>query len=184
MTNRRYLKDATQRQHASAESSWTQNGRFLSRADYEGWLKAIWAAHCQLGHPAALTCGGQTGCVTEQARIDALRDDLGLSDAANPNASPCSTSWAYGVQYALNGSAIGAATLLKAGAVPLSWPTQYLQTMRTYATSGQLGQFFAQLDHAVLSLPVAARGASAVFGAITRAPNANSNTQASTAARQ
>lgn len=168
-SNRQQLRDATQRQHARAENSWTRDGRFETLGDYCGWLEALWSVHHTLGQAAVKTSGEHMAAQAEQARVDALCLDLGRPVPDAPfDRSARSDSWALGVQYALNGSAIGAATLLKSNVIPPDWPTQYLQTMRDYARSGQLARFFVQLDQATLHLPDATIGAAAVFDAITR----------------
>lgn len=167
MINRAALKTATRRAHCAAEARWVGQTGFAGRHGYEGWLGVLHAAHSSLGRQAAAVLNDPKLQQAEQWRIAALESDLPgarqVVQAARPNPN---RSYAWGVLYALNGSALGASSLLKSGAVPLSWPRSYLETLRRFAVSGDLATFFRQLDQAPLETALAVAGAHAVFDVV------------------
>ena len=121
----------------------------------------MYRAHCGLGLAAAERSGLPSALREEQARIAALERDL--APAAPPGPAPLlSRDAAWGVLYALNGSALGATVLLRETAGD-ERPSAYLTVMRDYARSGELRAFFDTLNHAPLELSGAAQGAAAVF---------------------
>lgn len=167
--NRGYLKAATHRAHERAETRWTVSGRFRDASAYIDWLRVMERSHRRLGLNAA-ACAYPHALQVEQIRISALGSDLGGGQGAPVTVAKISQSWAWGVLYALNGSALGASILLKSGAVPNAWPSAYLRVMRDYATSGGLVAFMRSLQQQALDLPQAANGADAVFEMIRAAP--------------
>lgn len=65
--------------------------------------------------------------------------------------------------YALNGSALGAAMILKHGGLGPDWPRRYLEMGRSYARSGGVRHFFDRLDRTPLVPHRVVAGAAAVF---------------------
>ena len=162
-SNRLFLKGATSRAHDLAENRWVKDGRFVDLSGYLEWLKVMLGVHCSLGLPAACHLGHQAWADEESARLTAISRDLGCAVPGKPAARDISTSWAFGVLYALNGSALGAATLLKGGGVSDAWPRSYLTVMSRYAKTGGVSSFFRQLNGEGICLSEADEGADAVF---------------------
>lgn len=163
MSNRGYLKSATQHIHGQAEQTWLSGHGFANLSTYRGWLGAMLKIHQTHGLQAAGILDGQCDPALEQDRLDALQRDLDTAQAIAVPASRRSESWAWGVQYVLNGSALGACVLLKTGGVAPAWPSQYLRTMQGFAQSGGLKRFFDMLDGRELDLAEATSGARAAF---------------------
>ncbi|MEL7104393.1 MAG: biliverdin-producing heme oxygenase [Pseudomonadota bacterium] len=167
--NRHVLKAATKSAHQRAEARWVTEGRFADRAAYSAWLAAMAGVHVTLGAPAARLLNDPSWRNEERQRLAALKADLS-ADLPECDTSPeRSGSWAWGVAYALNGSAMGASILLKSGAVASGWPRRYLTVLRAYATSGRLHGFFAELAHQGIDLDEAGTGAKDVFAALAQA---------------
>ncbi len=165
-TNRESLRHQTREDHNRAESTWTKSGRFDSRQDYNAWLTALYHVHSALGVAAAQTLGASWLIDKEQSRCRALERDLGTCGSEKTPEKTGTRSWAWGVQYALNGSALGASLLLKSGAIDDSWPRNYLTEMQAFAKSGALKQFFSSLDRTPVDIEEAGHGARSVFGAL------------------
>ena len=167
--NRAFLRTATQSAHTAAEDRWTDHGSFASRAQYDGFLSVALECHLKLGLPAAEA--RMQGIAFERHRIVALAQDLNC-DVPVRSASPSgiSADYAWGVSYALNGSAIGASILLKSDHRLKSWPTAYLALLQGYAKAGHLAQFFDALEAAPLDAERALQGAVDVFDMIGSAP--------------
>lgn len=162
MTLRDRLKHATQGSHAQAEAAWFGHARFADRAAFLGWLSALNEAHGRLGLPAARCLGDEDLLAAEHSRLAALRQDLGCGPGLGSRKAP-TQSFAWGVLYSLNGSAMGASVLLKSNVIAPGWPSAYLRQMRSFATSGGLKRFFRMLDQQVLAEAEAVAGAEAVF---------------------
>lgn len=160
---RHALKQATQTAHDAAEQRWTAGGAFTSRTTYDAWLTALHGAHLFLGRAAVRTPSTERYAFTEQVRLQAINRDLGLWPTGIPAAPATSEGWAWGVLYALNGSALGASILIKSGAVRPDWPHDYLSEMRLFAASGALKTFFEGLDACDAPLDALIDGANAVF---------------------
>lgn len=163
MGNRLTLKECTLRSHLNAEARWLGTDGFSSLAVYRDWLDTMLDIHLSLGLSAAkaLSKAGQT--MDESARLRALCADLQRLEQKPTDVAPMETSRAWGVQYVLNGSALGAATLMKPGQLHRDWPARYLSEMANYAKSGKLKAFFDQLDAAPIDVAVAEIGARDVF---------------------
>ncbi|MCV3272753.1 heme oxygenase-like domain-containing protein [Roseobacter sinensis] len=166
-TNRAVLRRRTRNCHERAEEAWFRGGEFGSRLSYEGWLAALCRAHSELGLPSARRLGDDQYIAIECGRCLALNEDLGTTGAVTGQAVQRTTSWAWGVQYALNGSALGASVLLKSGALQDGWPRAYLTQMQAFATSGALKRFFATLDALDLDIREAEAGAERVFSSLS-----------------
>ncbi|MCY4178771.1 MAG: hypothetical protein OXC60_04675 [Litoreibacter sp.] len=163
ISNRQYLKRETQAAHDRAERVWVGPAGFADLHAYRRWLTAMLDLHRDFGRPAERRLARLHDEPAEERRISALCADLGCAcDAPRPG-DDVSESWAWGAQYVLNGSAIGASILLKSASLQEGWPRAYLREMRSFATSGRLADFFAGLDAAQLNLPLAKAGALAVF---------------------
>jgi heme oxygenase len=163
LQNRALLRETTRVTHDLAESSWSQGG---SKAfPLESFLIAMRRLHTRLGMSAALCIGSKEFFAVEDARLDALRKDLGHEPRESAGAEPLSSSDknnAWGVLYALNGSAMGASKLLRSGV----GPSAYLDLMRSYATSGALSRFFRSLNAEPLDQSAAIKGARSVFASM------------------
>ncbi len=170
-SNRHHLRDAVGTNHAMAEQAWMADGKFSSPEKYEDFLRALLIAHLSLGLPAALhrRCVSELGL--ERERIFALRKDLGLKVDVIPEGLILSNSYAWGVAYVLNGSCLGAAVLLKSGAIEPAWPSAYLRTSQSCVSSGRLGAFFRALNAFPLHRPDAVAGARDVFTVLSEAPS-------------
>lgn len=166
VTHRAVLKEATGTAHLKAETAWTRDGKFADRAGYETWLRCLQVTHLTLGMTAASVIKCDAQCLEEHSRAKALA--LDLAGGPRPKTPPKrgSESWAYGVCYALNGSAIGASILLKSRSTHAPWPCAYLETMADYATSGRLKAFFERLEAVQLNMDDAVQGARDVFTTI------------------
>ena len=127
----------------------------------------MYLVHAGLGQAAAEGAGWSDAAADEAERAACLAQDLGVSDGTPPDRPRLSRPVAWGALYALNGSALGASVLLRS-AVPDSWPLFYLQEMASFAKSGRLARFFADLDVAGCDPDEALHGAGLVFDAIAR----------------
>jgi len=167
-SNRHNLKEMTSGAHDRAETRWFSRGKFTSRDSYLHWLEAMRSVHMSLGATAVREAALTQYSSIEAKRINALSLDLGMPKSSLKIKVPAevSAAWSWGALYALNGSSLGASILLKSQSVQSDWPNRYLQEMRYFATSGALGEFFAELDHLKLNRKEAARGANAVFSAL------------------
>lgn len=164
LSHRAFLKEATLVSHARAEDGWTVAGAFPNRRAYLRWLHVQSGAHHALGARAARLLGLRQLIAAEQTRQRLLSRDLGGEPGQVQGTPPWLTeSFAWGVLYALNGSALGASILLKRHADLEQWPTAYLQEMRRFAKSGELLAFFRELDAVPLERVEASAGARAVF---------------------
>ena len=162
-TNRFLLRAATRHEHLAAETTWTPEHGFGSVERYHGFLRALVSVHLQLGLPAATKRGIASEIALEEARIEALADDLRLPIKQNRGGHDMCVSYAWGVAYCLNGSALGASVMLKSVHLPENWPRTYLLAGRDYVRSGGLVSFFSLLDSMELDLDAAADGAKTVF---------------------
>lgn len=168
--NRRALKFATHAAHERAELQWTE--ALANSATNDALLIAMQSLHRNHGIAAA-KCSGLAGAVAlEQQRLTALRHDLSSpqSDAVQDDAGgrPLRRDYALGVLYALNGSAMGAAMMLRPGGIMADRRPAYLELMRAYAQSGALAAFFRHLNAQELSIDLASAGACDVFTAMTQ----------------
>lgn len=166
-SNRDRLRHATRDAHITTERLWLPHGRFTDRVNYTEWLFALWRVHNQLGRAATEALPNARFAAEEGTRRAALKQDLEL-DAAAVRSGPKapSSGWAWGVLYALNGSALGASGLLRSGGLAADWPSSYLQTMQTYAKSGELRTFFDQLNDESSRPDAMIDGANEVFQAL------------------
>ena len=164
-SNRQALRDATRNTHDQAEAFWSAppGASFPIRR----FLKAMLRLHHTLGHPAAIASCFDHAEDIEQRRIEALLRDLGgcVPDPAKSHTPNSDAAW--GVLYALNGSAMGAGVLLKEQP-DADTPAEYLNLMSTYAKSGQLGAFYKALNRQVLDQSAAEEGARLVFSEMIR----------------
>jgi heme oxygenase len=173
--NRDVLRQRTAGLHTAAEQVWRADRGFPDLGAYRAFLSALLSAHQRLGLAAAEARGDAADMAEERARITALKDDLG--DAAPPQAGPAAAlparsivpDRAWGIGYALNGSALGAAMMLKAG-MPGDWPISYLTSLSAYARSGRLATFFRRLNAAPLDLDIASEGGCDVFRLLAQGP--------------
>lgn len=152
------LHDQTERRVLGAASV-----QDITRPAYDALLVSALRAHVLLGRAAAPFLGAGA-CAREDLRIAALCADLGRDgdlDGMVPVLAP-GRDWAWGVGYALKGSAIGARSLLEAAATR-GWPVAYLGAQRRFATSGELSRFLRALDRCGARPDAALGGARGVF---------------------
>ncbi len=166
--NRAYLKAATQQAHDEAEQHWAPGNLFVDKAVYFQWLSVLMEVHHTLGQPAAHALSCEAYIEAEAARRAALCEDLGDMAAGSAESVQRGGGHAWGVLYALNGSAIGASVLLKSGRIPGDWPTSYLLCMQEFARSKALKTFFAELDAQSFDMDDARCGAERVFSMFSR----------------
>lgn len=162
LRNRAKLEAATRALHDKTEALWAGTEGFSTRAHYLAFLTTLLDAHHRLGLPAARAREAEEDIADEETRLKALHADTGHGPLAPIRARP-SPSYAWGIGYVLNGSALGAVMMLKEGHVPEGWPTAYLEEGRAYAKSGKLAAFFRALDAAELDMDEATRGAQETF---------------------
>lgn len=167
--NRHALRDATKTAHDAAEASWTQ--ALTTRSDEDGLLLAMQALHTSYGLPAA-ACSGLDGAVAQELRrLSALNADLHAVVPLRIDCQPPAdrgADHAWGVLYALNGSAMGAAMMLRQGGLMADRNPAYMVLMHDFAKSGALGAFFRTLNARKLSLAEASSGARDVFAAMRK----------------
>lgn len=162
-STREALRVAVQDLHDAAEAEWADPSGFASVDRYLAFLGALQRAHLVLGLPAAQALPDPEYVAHEEDRIRALHHDLGTVPdpaGAGPVQSP---AYAWGVSYALQGSSVGAAIMLKHGAIRPGWPDRYMQLGRDHVRSGDLNRFFDRLDAAAPPMNAATEGASDVF---------------------
>lgn len=141
---------------------------FADISRYRGFLLALLTAHARLGLDAARLRNAEVDGLEEERRIHALGTDLDMATLWRDPARVSqplrmSRDYAWGVGYVLNGSALGAAVIMKAGHLGPTWPVRYLGLARDYARSGNLKAFFDALNEQTLDRAQALRGAVAVF---------------------
>ena len=74
-----------------------------------------------------------------------------------------SADFAWGVTYALSGSALGAASILASDTLPVDWPRQYLTAQHNHARVGGVRRVLDALNAAQPDIDGALEGARAVF---------------------
>lgn len=170
-TNRDALRQATRDIHTAAEHRWLPSGRFDHQDTYRDWLHGLWDTHNVHGRLAAEALPQFDFAIQEKTRRDALSRDIGRTiDPIRLGQGAISSGWAWGVLYALNGSALGASGLLKSGSIADQWPASYLMTMQAYVRSGALKTFFDVLNAQTDPLTDMIVGATAVFQSLTQSP--------------
>lgn len=167
-SNRALLKRATSGAHRSVESAWFPSAGFQGFDGYREWLLALYKVHNTLGQSAAHTLGRENWIVEESARMACLVRDTGLQPQAAPPAKLGSESWAWGVLYAINGSALGGAVLLRDPSLHESWPKAYLKELGAFAKSGGVKSFFDELNKNSITARDAINGALAVFATLEK----------------
>ncbi|MEL6979410.1 MAG: hypothetical protein AAGM38_12135 [Pseudomonadota bacterium] len=160
------LKAGTAALHEKTEALfWSAEG-FENVAAYQRFLDAMRAAHERFGRAAAARLPHAPGLSDEPALIDALRRD----GAARPDPEVApprrSADAAWGAAYALRGSALGAAMILRSPSLRPAWPRAYLEASAQQARNGAVKRFFAAMEAAQPDWDEAARGAEAVFALI------------------
>ncbi|MEM6939077.1 MAG: biliverdin-producing heme oxygenase [Pseudomonadota bacterium] len=163
MDNRAFLKSATRDVHRRTEARWVGSEGFSDRRAYEDWLHAMLAVHSSVSLPAARKLARRDFIAEEHLRLDALRRDLDQPTLLPTPPCRHSDAWAWGAQYVVNGSAMGACILLKSGQVDVRWPHAYLKVMSGFAKGGALKGFFEELDQLALNRDEALAGAEAAF---------------------
>ena len=163
ISNRLLLKQATRAAHARAEARFVGPHGFRDHTAYACWLTAMMDVHMTVGLPAATVLDDAVLLTREDKRIRSLAHDLGVPVTRGQSIPDRSMSWAWGVQYVLQGSALGASMLLKSGTIRPEWPRAYLREMQHFATCGGLKQFFAALESNTIDPAEAIQGAKEAF---------------------
>ena len=140
------LKRDTRKLHDRLEAMWTREDKFASHGHYIAFLKAILEAHVTVGVAAAQRTGVGGAVALEHDRIAALCDDLGCGPRVPNTAQDLAFGYAWGVGYVLNGSTIGAASIMKSGFLEPGWPRCYMALGQSYAKAGGVAAYFEQLD--------------------------------------
>lgn len=135
---------------------------FATRRSYDAFLRTLLIAHQSLGFPSAKRRSPDAES-EERDRISALKEDLGKGTTINCERTVPNDSYGLGVAYVLNGSCLGAASLLAKGAIHADWPSAYLRLSGAFAKSGRLGAFFRELNASDIELEDAILGANDVF---------------------
>lgn len=162
------LKHRTTALHALAERFvWSDTG-FRSFNTYLCFLGALRTAHHDLGIPAATRLGSAESLTQEHGLLRDLNEDLGSKTSAGnqTNRGAITDAYAWGVRYALGGSAIGAASLLRSGHLPDHWPKRYLRAQASAARNGQVKALFDAINAQPIAVDQATCGANAVFNII------------------
>lgn len=162
------LRETTQSLHEDVEAFWMSNKCFDSEDTYRRFLTTVLAAHQSVGLRAAKVRGDLDDVKEEENRIAALCADLSLSvphqsDGPDGEDSRMSASYAWGVGYVLNGSALGAAVMLDRGYLKDGWPDQYFLLGRALVRTGGLKRFFDRLNNVPLDEADVANGAKDTF---------------------
>jgi len=169
VVNRHILRDATQKVHSLSEQRWA--AIFDQHQGLQRFLCAMHNLHITFGIQAAKSTRQPHAIDLEQHRLKALNTDLfDCRFASEPMSAtmPIGRDQAWGILYALNGSALGATSLLRPGAALAQEPSLYLGLMRDYVQSGGLGRFIRALNSEPLNLPKAISGANMVFAAMSQ----------------
>ena len=111
----------------------------------------------------------------ERTRIAALCDDLGIARRRPHVIGNIAADRAWGVGYVLNGSALGASSILKTGRLQANWPRSYLSMGRIYAQEGGVRRYFDRLDALPLNAREVIAGAHVAFAIFAAAERENSN---------
>lgn len=156
---RRHCKDL----HDRSEGIWFGSSRFSNLTGYLFFLRVLQNAHVQYGLPAAQVIGEKSHIEVERRRLKALERDLHSKAKPAGEKVDISPDFAWGIGYVLNGSALGASTLLKSHAISRSWPRRYLTDGYTFAREGDLARFFRKLNDQRLDIQEAVHGAEATF---------------------
>lgn len=166
ISTREALRGATRDIHVATEKRWLPHGVFEDLEGYLAWLSALAAIHAGRGAAAAKRLDQAWITDEEDKRYIAIVADLGHQSLDKTVEQKMNTSEAWGVLYVLNGSALGAVSLLRSDALSPQWPKAYLNQMKSFASSGLLKRFFCELEAAPIDTNAAIKGAKATFAAI------------------
>ena len=164
-TSRSILKTLTTPMHKAAEAvHWSDDG-FADLDRYRRFLTAMRSAHLALGLPAAQCRSDMESMAREQVLIACLSTDLDGNTARTDAAcrDGMRIGFAWGVTYALSGSALGAGMILASGTLGQDWPRRYLTAQHGFASSGGVRRVFEALNAAEPDIDDALKGARAVF---------------------
>jgi heme oxygenase len=154
--------DTREAHYALDNQVFTTKG-FGSRDRYQSFLRAALVAHATQGITAARV-RDDGSLIAEQARIDALARDLQEeAPETTGDLNATDVAYAWGVGYALNGSALGASTIIKSGHLGRDWPRRYLEMGRAFAQTGGVKDFFDRLNEKHLDRQRVTEGAMTVF---------------------
>lgn len=163
MSTRQYLKEQTATVHGLTEALFWSSDGFADKPSYIYFLAKMLKAHLRLGRPAAQSVGDRQTVAHEAALISALGKDLGCAALTPDTCRHMDSSFAWGVRYALDGSAIGAAFILKSPGFSPNWPHAYLAQAKAHLKTGGTKRCFEALNAATVDPDRAAEGARAVF---------------------
>lgn len=169
MSGRVILKARTDPSHRRTEALFWGAAGFRDRSGYDRFLVAMEAAHRRYGAPAARRLEAYGVLQDEPRLLSALAADR--AERASPpralsNPAGLCDSAAWGAAYALAGSALGAATMLRSPSLRPGWPRRYLTASAARARDGSVRRAFAAMEAAAPDWEQAAAGALAVFSLV------------------
>lgn len=157
------LRKTTYSLHQRLEQLWTPQDHFVSISSYRNFLRLLLNAHCEVGFRAAIARGDETELTRESERVAALGVDLTISSPEASLTPAMPNSYAWGVGYVLNGSALGASIIVKKNYILNNWPSKYMKLEQNYVRTGQMKKFFENLECSDLDVSEVERGAIATF---------------------
>lgn len=167
LTTRFHLRDATSMDHAAAEAVHYAHQKFADKNAYFDYLTSLYAAHLTLGLPAAQLRQDVGEEAYHQTHVGLICEDLGHTPRPESACDPVrSLGEAWGISYALIGSALGATAVLRDLGSSSDWPTAYLDASARFAKSRGVATFFAALNAANPDPDEATFGARRVFARI------------------
>lgn len=177
-TVRDQLRALTEPVHARLEEMYWSPRGFPDLGTYRQFLGRMRRAHRTFGLPAALAEPGIVDPACERRALSLIDQDLGPTGAApgDPVIADITRDHAWGIGYALTGSALGASLILKSGSMAPDWPTGYLAFMRDRARDGEIRRFFDALNASNADPEPACAGAMAVFTVLEGSPSVEQKT--------
>lgn len=160
------LRDMTASDHARAEAVHYQDQKFADQEAYFRYLACLYRAHKELGSAAAKQRNDPEEHAHHNQCAALICSDLGQRLGSATTVIQLSEDQAWGVSYALIGSALGATTILRAMHEQVDWPIDYLKATVAFAKSKGVAQFFGDLNAAAPEPDQAAAGARLVFDII------------------
>ena len=165
---RMQVREETRELHDALDSEWWTSRGFASKQRYLAFLRAAQEAHSRFGIAAASARADGSDRIEQARRLALILDLEEETPQAMPDCDGVDISFAWGVGYALNGSALGASKILKSGDLDQDWPRRYLELGQRFARSGAVRKFFDDLNVQTLERDKMINGATAVFSLFKR----------------
>lgn len=163
---RHYLRRSTAPDHARAEAVHWTGSDFRDRAGYERYLNALQQAHLVWGCGAAQVLDQPDEAARHEVYAGLIAEDCRSDPPGATTPASMSRDMAWGVTYALVGSALGASMILRKLLQAHDWPMAYLKASHAHATSGGVLRIFDALDASGADRNRARQGACALFRVI------------------